>query len=124
MKKNVDAWTAFENDMKALSPADTLLDKDFFERYEDGKEEKILKTDEAIIRVANTITKYNANEATCTQDEQYQRYSDKLIHRIMSLNEQFAHKPNIVKFGIYKLVTGFAANKFVGVAKQKLPENR
>ena len=42
----------------------------------------------------------------------------------MALNVEFEHNPNIVKFGIYKMVFGFAANKFVSQAKHKLPENR
>jgi len=57
MKLQVDAWAKFENEMKALSPQDTLLDKDFFQCYPDGTKEKITKTEEAITRVANTITR-------------------------------------------------------------------
>ena len=42
----------------------------------------------------------------------------------MALNVEFSHNPNILKFGIYKLILGFAASKFVAQAKHKLPENR
>ena len=118
MRKNVEAWTAFENEMKALTPAQTQLDREFFQVYPDGSRDKITKTDEAITRIANTITKYDAQQAgQVTQDEQYQRYSDQLIFRFFELNEQFAHNPNVIKFAIYKLVYGFASNKFASQAK-------
>ena len=72
MRKNVEAWTAFENEMKALTPAQTQLDREFFQVYPDGSRDKITKTDEAITRIANTITKFDSQQAgQVTQDQQY-----------------------------------------------------
>ena len=86
MVKSVSAWTAFETEMKALRPQDMVIDRDFFQCYPDGSKEKITKVDEAITRVANTITRPDSNLQPEQKEGELQRYADELIQRIMALN--------------------------------------
>lgn len=124
MQKNVEAWAAFEAEMEKYKGNELKLDKPFYQVYEQGQRELVSSVGEAINRVANTIVRPDKNKQAQAIDIELQIYTDKLITRLMALNEEFKHNPDVFKFAVFKLVTSFAQSKFVSQARQKEPEKR
>ena len=114
MRKQVRAWQAFEEDM-AKYKGDLVLDKPFFHLYPNGEREQIKKVGEAISRVANTISKPEQQE---NEEAKLQQFADQLIQRIMALNVEFAHNPDVLRFAIFKLIYSFVNVRFVQACKK------
>ena len=87
--------------------------------YPNGESERVLKVGEAVSRVANTISNPDQNKAPHLIEQELQGYADQLIQRMLALNVEFAHNPDVLRFALFKMVNSFAQVRFVSACKQK-----
>lgn len=69
-----------------------------------------MTVDEALTRILNTISKVNRDDKQFSQqdlDSTYQNYTSQMVNRLIELNSNYSHRPEVIRYAIFKTLQSF-----------------